>query len=267
MNKSDTVLLNAALRYADLGYPVFPCAPGGKVPITPHGFKDATTDAAQIESWWAEHPDANIGIPTAGLIVLDIDGTDNPWLGDMDRAQDLARSPMSLTPNGGRHYIFRQPVGKEWKNTTGVIAQNVDTRADGGYFVASPSVVNGKAYRWTETMGLDTGPDQLPEPPEWLTSLLDAPTGNVPSAPDGNVIPSGQRNSTLARLAGTMRRIGMSRDEIFAALECINRDRCMPPLPAREVKRITESISKYEPDSVAVAVAEDHYRQDAKPYK
>ena len=37
-------LLSAALRYADFGYPVFPCAPGGKVPITPRGFKDATTD-------------------------------------------------------------------------------------------------------------------------------------------------------------------------------------------------------------------------------
>ena len=37
-------LLSAAIRYAELGYPVFPCAPCGKVPITVHGFKDATTD-------------------------------------------------------------------------------------------------------------------------------------------------------------------------------------------------------------------------------
>ena len=32
-------LVDAALRYAELGYPVFPCVPGGKVPITPHGFQ------------------------------------------------------------------------------------------------------------------------------------------------------------------------------------------------------------------------------------
>ena len=259
---SCTELLSAALRYADLGYPVFPCAPGGKVPITAHGFKDATTDAAQIEAWWTEYRDANIGIPTAGLIVIDVDGADNPWPGDPDKSQDLARAPISFTPNGGRHYIFKQPPGKAWKNTTGAIAPDVDTRADGGYFMASPSVVNGKAYRWAETMELDMGPGELPEPPEWLATLLDTPTGNGGLNPDGNVIPSGQRNATLARLAGTMRRVGMSRDEIFAALERVNRDRCQPPLPIREIKRIAESISRYEPDGVAVAVVEDHYGQD-----
>ena len=62
-------LLDAALRYARLGYPIFPCVPGGKAPLTPHGFQDATTDAEQIEVWWVEQPDANIGMPTAGLVV------------------------------------------------------------------------------------------------------------------------------------------------------------------------------------------------------
>src|SRR3989338_1554075 len=124
-------LLDAAIRYAELGYPVFPCAPGRKVPITLHGFKNATTDAAQIEAWWTEHPDANIGIPTAGLLVVDVDGQGNSWPGDPDMAQDLARAPMAFTPSGGRHYIFKQSIGKAWKNTVGVIAPEVDTRADG----------------------------------------------------------------------------------------------------------------------------------------
>ncbi|MBI5886143.1 MAG: bifunctional DNA primase/polymerase [Deltaproteobacteria bacterium] len=255
-------LLDAALRYAELGYPVFPCVPCGKVPITPHGFKDASTDAAQIEAWWTEHPDANIGISTAGLLVIDVDGVANPWPGDPDRAQDLARGPMSLTPNGGRHYIFKQPAGKTWKNTTGVIAPKVDTRADGGYFVASPSIVDGKTYRWAETMELDIPPDELSQPPDWLVSLLDDPAGNAASSLYSNVIPSGQRNATLARLAGAMRRVGMSRDEILASLKLANKDRCKPPLSAREVGRIADSIARYEPDSVAVAVVEDHYAQD-----
>lgn len=260
---SNDQLLNAALRYAELGYPVFPCALGGKVPITSHGFKDATTDAAQIEAWWTEHPDANIGMPTAGLLVIDVDGPDNPWPGDPDKAQELARAPLSLTPNGGRHYIFRQPDGKAWKNTTGSIAPKVDTRTDGGYIVAPPSVVDGKAYRWAETMELDAEPEQLPEPPDWLSALLDSPAVSANGCSlDGNIIPSGQRNATLARLAGAMRRVGMSRDEIFASLKLANKDRCRPPLPAREVGRIADSIAKYEPDNVAVAMVEDHYAQN-----
>lgn len=277
-------LLSAALRYAELGYAVFPCTPGGKAPMTPHGFKDATTDASRIEAWWEKHPDANVGMPTTGLLVIDVDGADNAWPGDPDKAQDLARGPVSLTPRGGRHHVFRQPGGKAWRNTAGKIAPQVDTRANGGYIVVPPSVVDGKAYRWAETFELDAAPDRLPEPPDWVVSQLDGPgalfaksasggNGSVPPAArdstcdasppaDANAIPSGQRNDALARLAGTMRRVGMSRDEILAALTRANADRCQPPLPSREVERIAASICRYEPDQVAVAVSENHWAQD-----
>ena len=283
-------LLDAALRYAELGYPVFPCVPSDKVPITPHGFKDATTDAAQIEAWWGKYPDANIGIPTAGLLVVDVDGEGNAWPGDPEKAEDLAAGPISLTPRGGRHHIFRQPVGKTWKNTAGKLATKVDTRADGGYIVVPPSVVDGKPYRWAETFELDVAPGNLPEPPGWLTDLLDNPgdlftrsaargdrNAQIPptvaqgspkgpdSPPDGNLIPSGTRNATLARLAGTMRRVGMSQEEILAALAQVNEDRCRPALSKREVEKIAVSICRYEPDQVAVAVAENHWAQDQQP--
>jgi hypothetical protein len=55
----------------------------------------------------------------------------------------------------------------------------------------------------------------------------------------------------------------MAREEILAALERANQDRCRPPLPPREVERIATSISRYEPDQLAVAVAENHWAQDA----
>lgn len=67
----------AALRFAELGYAVFPCAPGRKQPLTARGFLDATTDADQIEAWWTKYPEANVAIPTAGLVIIDVDGPDN----------------------------------------------------------------------------------------------------------------------------------------------------------------------------------------------
>ncbi|GAG33656.1 unnamed protein product, partial [marine sediment metagenome] len=134
MSKQNGRLLNAAIRYAELGYPVFPCVPGGKVPLTQHGFKDATDDVTRVGSWWTQHPDANIGLPTEGLLAVDVDGDDNPWLADdPERQADIARGPLSLTPGGGRHHLFRQPRGKAWKNTSGRLAPKVDTRASGGY--------------------------------------------------------------------------------------------------------------------------------------
>jgi hypothetical protein len=252
-----------------MGYPVFPCVPGGKAPLTEHGFHDATVDPEQIERWWTQHPSANIGIPTAGLVVIDIDGEANPWLADdQERMLDLARGPMAMTPRGGSHRLFRQPAGKNWRCTEGRLAPKVDTRADGGYILVPPSVVEGRAYRWAPGLELDEPPDRLPEPPPWLAQELDGLAHGTPTLAhvaagqdEANKIPTGQRNATLARLAGTMRRVGMSQSEIAAALSRVNQDRCVPPLSSREVERIAASIARYEPDAVSVALVENHFEQ------
>lgn len=259
-------LLKAAIRYAELGYRVFPCAPRSKIPITEHGFRDATDDVRRIEEWWTQHPEANIGLPTEGLLVIDIDGRENQWLvGDGQRAADLAAAPTSITPRGGSHRIFRQPAGRNWRCTESRLAPKVDTRADGGYIVVPPSELSGgRAYRWAPGLELDVGPDQLPEPPAWLTEELDRLATERPSrrpGQDGNTIPKGVRNDTLISLGGTMRRVGMTRAEIAAALHQVNRDRCVPPLSPAEVERVIESAIKYKPDSIAVALAEHHWNQ------
>ncbi|MGC1276551.1 MAG: bifunctional DNA primase/polymerase [Planctomycetaceae bacterium] len=270
-----SIVFDAARRYADLGYPVFPCAPGEKLPLTPHGFQDATTDPQQIDAWWTSRPAANIGIATGGLLVLDVDVESN-WLADEpDKLHELMGAPLAITPSGGRHFVFRQPAGRAWRNTQGVLAPHVDTRADGGLFVAPPSALpGGRTYRWVDGCELDVPPDRLPEPPAWLTEILDRIDGSArggttsPGSPRAaasavlaNVIPDGQRNGTLAKLAGTMRRVGMSQGEIQAALLKANADRCRPPLDPREVYRIAESIVRYEPDQISVALVENHWEQ------
>ncbi|MBP7946030.1 MAG: bifunctional DNA primase/polymerase [Verrucomicrobia bacterium] len=262
-------MLHAALWYAELGYSVFPCAPGRKAPLTEHGLLEATTDADQITAWWTQHPDANIAIRTDGLVVIDIDGEGNTWLTDAPaKLADLGATPLSLTPRGGRHYFLRQPDGRSWRNTAGRLAFHVDTRANGGYVLVAPSVVEGKPYRWEDERELSVPPQRLPEPPPWLVELLDAlaaTNGVVADGTPGNVIPTGRRNETLARLAGAMRRVGMSQAEIFAALQQVNADRCTPPLPLREVERTAASVARYAPDSVSVALIENHWAQDRGP--
>lgn len=272
MTVTPAELREAALRYAELGYAVFPCVPGAKKPLTKNGFLNASTDPVQIEQWWAKHPRANVGIAAVGLAVIDIDGAGNPWPGDPDRSADLAGAgAVATTPRGGRHHVFRRPAEKAWKCSQSRVARGIDVRTDGGYIVAAPSVALGKSYAWLPGLELDDPPTSLPEPPAWLAAELDRVAGSPPVSPTaanvassdapGDAIPTGQRNGTLARLAGAMRRVGMSQAEIAAAIHRVNEDRCWPPLPPAEVDKIAESIAGYPPDTVSVALAENHYEQ------
>lgn len=258
----------AALEYAELGYRVFPCVSDkNPSPLTSQGFKDASTDADQIRRWWRRYPNACIGIATEGLLVVDIDAPPNPWLSDQpELAVELLAAPTSLTPGGGRHHIFRRPEGKSWSCTVGRLAPHVDTRTDGGYIVVPPSVRPDGAYCWLEGCELECAADRLPEPPAWLVQRLDTlattPSPALASYPgEANEIPSGQRNATLARLGGAMRRVGMGQAEILAALQQTNALRCSPPISPREVERIAASVCRYAPDEVSVALAENHWEQ------
>lgn len=73
---SDASLVTAAMHYANLRIPVFPCVPGGKQPLTANGFHDAAASPRTVERWWRRTPDANIGLPTgraSGVLVVDVD--------------------------------------------------------------------------------------------------------------------------------------------------------------------------------------------------
>ena len=140
-----------ALAYAACGWPVFPCQPGSKQPATRHGFLDATTDPEQIAWWWRREPGANLAIATGipGPDVLDVDhhgeaGSGYPALNKLARA-GLTRDAGAVvaTPHGGLHLYYAgtgQGCGK-------LPAQHLDFRSRGGYVLAPPSRVDGRAYR------------------------------------------------------------------------------------------------------------------------
>lgn len=140
-------LHEAAQGYARAGVPVFPCAPGGKQPLTARGFKDATADLAQISSWWRGQPDANIGIPTgaaSAVDVVDIDIHDGvtgfPAFEAARRAGLVGHWVWTVrTPSGGLHVYFPRAPGVEQRSWT--TRAHVDFRGDGGYVLCPPSRV------------------------------------------------------------------------------------------------------------------------------
>jgi hypothetical protein len=139
----------AAMRIAKSGQPVFPCWPEGpkvKRPMTKNGWKDATTDRAQIKKWWTRQPGAAIGIPTGVLWdVLDVDVKPN-----LDGRVHLVRltnlgllrgcQRVVKTPSGGFHLYF--PVNPMLKNKARGGTLGLDVRATGGYVIVPPSYYN-----------------------------------------------------------------------------------------------------------------------------
>lgn len=169
-------LCGRALDYAARGWWVFPLAPGSKEPFKEsHGFKDATTDPDIINGWWAETPDANVGIATgqrSGFFVLDADThKDSDCLRKLEKQRgNLPQTYTIQTAHGGRHYYFRLASTQTIRNSQGKLGRFLDVRGDGGYVVAPPSVVDGSPYKQVIA-------SQPATAPAWLVGLLISPTG------------------------------------------------------------------------------------------
>lgn len=243
-------ILDAALAYAARGWRVFPCKLGDKTPLTEHGCLDATDDPLDISWWWGEQfPDANVAIATgsaSGIVVLDIDGEHEGYesIGELvERYKVVPRVPVVLTGGGGEHWYFKAPLGPV-QNKTGVGRwPGLDVRGEGGYVIAPPSVhPNGKVYEWSAEAHADDVPP--PAIPDWLLRLFaERPRKGLP----GGVIKNGSRSDTLARIAGMMRRYGLSGAAIEAGLQVDNQERCVPPLDEDEIHKIAHGMERYAP--------------------
>jgi hypothetical protein len=160
--------LEAALDYAQRGLPVFPvwqtipmlpprscftctcnktirCKDPGKHPVgslLPHGFNDASTDEVTVRHWWEGRPNANVGIATASLVVVDMDprhGGDAAMTGLERKHGTLPPTWRVITGGAGLHVYFRAPVGRKIPGSIGTAAPGIDIRATRGYVVAPPS--------------------------------------------------------------------------------------------------------------------------------
>lgn len=200
------------------------------------GCKDATQDEETIASWWSRFPDANVGVATgAGLLVLDIDSPEA-------LAECVGKglpSTVSATTGKGWHFYFRG----DGRSLVGVLP-GVDTRGEGGYVVAPPSVhESGRLYTWEDS------PEhvEIAPAPAWLLAAMAPSRVRTSGAQLAGAIIEGGRNSALTSLAGTVRARGVSEAGIFALLRSVNDERCRPPLDEKELVTISRSVASYEP--------------------
>jgi len=269
-------MLRAALTYAQrLSWAVIPlheqnadgtcscgkadCTSQGKHPRLTGWQEKGTADDRQIARWWRQWPNANVGVVAglSGLVVIDvdnkhgIDGSENWRAFCHDQGITEAGACENLTPNHGRHLVWKAPDGTRIGNSGAGLPAGVDVRADGGFIVVPPSETNTGTYTW-EMSGHPL--DQAPGPaPIALVDLLTkhpeaerTPRFELPEA-----VKAGGRNKTLFRFACSLRTKGMDGAELLAAVQVVNAERCKPPLDMAELETIVESALHYEPGAAA----------------
>lgn len=150
----------AAVTYAEQGWPVFPLATHSKVPAIKggKGFKDATNNPERIKRWWTRHPTHNIGLATGHLFdVVDVDTKDKDGkpspagiMSLIGLLREGARLPdchgVAITASGGLHLYVR----RTGKGNYGAMFPGIDYRGLGGYVVGPPSLLGppGRDYTW-----------------------------------------------------------------------------------------------------------------------
>lgn len=242
--------VETAQRYLTRGWCVLPLRPHDKRPLVAwEPFQRMSPSAAQVADWFNCWPDANIGIVTgeiSNLVVLDID----PQHGGDASLECLERRYGSLpatievtTGGGGRHLYFAHPGGLT-RNRTG-LAQGIDLRGDGGYIVAPPSVhPSGRPYAWVAGRAPDEV--ELAALPRWILLPSGAARARRTLSDWRRLVhegvPEGQRNSTIASLAGHLLWHQIDREVVLEVLLAWNRMRCQPPLDDEEVAQVVSNI-------------------------
>lgn len=266
-------MLTAALDYAARGVPVFPvwgvtddgrcrcgvaaCKDIGKHPLArlaPNGFKNATTDEAQIRAWWESEPTANIGTPTETRFVLDVDPRHggNETLAQLEGQHGaLPVTPRIFTGGAGRHYHFAMPAERAIPNSAGKLGAGLDIRGVGGYVLLPPSKhASGRNYHDDVDCALFETP--LAPVPAWMLVMLAGQTpspngGPTTEAPDWAALlagaPEGERHAVATRIAGHYLGKGLPPAEVEQILIGYS-VRCTPVFPAAEARTIVHDFAE-----------------------
>lgn len=255
-------MMDAALSYIAQGFRVFPVKLDKK-PITEHGLKDATQMQVRVKEFWSAYPSAGIGLVTDGLIVVDFDSKNGGKESKDQIETKYGKMPQTRTHRtggGGLHYIYRNPNGRQVRNTVCLGGyKGVDIRANGGYIVVPPSPhPSGRKYEVLDNADLIPAPD-------WLIELTEVKNLTISSGDSGTKIPVGQNDQWLYQRACAYRGKGDTEELIFEKLQ-IDAQRLeqkpSDPYTDRDFRRIAKSSSRYTPNPIIPAESGAKISQD-----
>jgi hypothetical protein len=268
-------MLEQALKYARADMPIFPCWSGTKIPITKHGFKDASTNEDVIREWWERHPDANIAFSpeTMGWAVLDIewDG-ENDWQALLaEEGEHEVNTYQVRTPRGGRHLYYQGSLPGKVKLRLATGRAAVDTRGRDSYVLLPPSRVQDESGTWLDQPYevINHGTD-IAILPDFLVRRTAVATSNSRSEGDDTTLDTDAQiarvrrfltdcirqqrvsisgsggNDTCYQLACDVFSMGVTAATVFTNLQETGwNDACQPPWSEDELARIVSNAEAY----------------------
>lgn len=196
-------------------------------------YQDRIATKEEIEAWWKQYPEANVGIVTGKI--------SNMTVVDVEKGGDKSIFPKTLTIStggGGWHLYYRYfPIQNKAR-----IFPLTDVRGDGGYVVAPTSThASGKKYEIQESVGMIEfpyamfGEKEKAKTSEWKNKIV-------------SPISEGSRNSDFTSIVGgLLNKFPQDDWEKLVWPLVINQNKTQDkPLSERELRTIFDSISKKE---------------------
>lgn len=185
------------------------------------------------------------GLRCDGLIVIDCDSAEanDFWIERTHPHRTWTRK----TPRGFHHiYRWHDPLGEmdELKGPHAGVLDGIDVRQGR----SSQIVYSAGPGMYDTIMG---GPSTALEfHPPWAADFVVGKRANT-AAETWDEMPEGVGNNTMAAIAGTMRKQGMSPYTMVRCLAAINRiTMTSDPMPRQMIVDIAKSVSRYDVDPV-----------------
>lgn len=223
-------VVSAAIAQIELGFAAFALKANAKVPITEHGFKNATRRADWIATQLAAPAAGNYGIvwpqdAERMVLAFDLDngsdGRERPWQDRLfeliERIGPLPITKATTTPSGGRHAFYGWPA--DIPIPPGDELFGFTVRWPGrGYLVGPGSSIDGRPYVNGNTTTIADLPDA------WVQAAVVEHTRRP--TPEGLIvvtggydlpesIPSGRRYATVRDYVASRYNAGLSADELW----------------------------------------------------
>lgn len=232
-------MLDHALNYAQEHFKIFPLKVNSKSEQILNSWEnEATEDLHQVESWWSDHPDANIGVKTGeGFIVIVVNNSiDRNGKEVMEPyIEKFPKTRIVRTPNDEWHFYYY--VDKDIPCQINIY-EGIDIQGEGGYVVGAGSQIDDKKYY----ISLDT---PIAKANDAVYEFINEKSNHTKQLKDFEKIYKGKRNDYLLKIACFLQQKGLTDKAIEVCIQKENEQRCVPILETDEVHKICESALSY----------------------